>query len=216
VLGPAAEAVGPEGTFLDVFHPTDLEVLVSRRIWFAVTAVMAASLAVGVGMAAGASPKASSKPAIKPITLHCKVSMTTTPPADSNVVDQPAAQGSQYGPNHCATKGFGSGMISDSFTVPDSGDTVGTYTQFFHGGTITGAFDLTPSESSGLSQTGFTSESWTGTITVTGGTGLYKGIVGKKHSGTINCTSPDTVHLACTEKIKVTMKDTNTLTSTPA
>lgn len=216
MLGPAADAVGPEGTLFDVFYPTDLEVLVRRRIWFAVTAVMVASLAVGVGMAAGASPKGSGNSAIKPITLHCGVSMTTTPPAGSNVVDQPASQGDQYGPVHCRTKGFGAGMISDSFTVPDSGDTVGTYTQFFHAGTITGSFDLTPQESGEPSSTNFTSQSWIGTITVTGGTGLYKGIVGKKGTGVLNCTSADSVHVTCTEKVKVRMTDTNTLVSTKA
>ena len=48
-------------------------------------------------------------------------------------------------------------------------------------------------------------ETWTGTLTVDGGTALYKGIFGKKTTGVINCTSPDTVHLSCTEKIKVRM-----------
>ena len=164
-------------------------------------------------MAAGASPK---KAAIKPITLHCGISLGTTPPAGSATVDQPPAQGNQYGPVHCPTKGFGGGMIGDSFTVPDSGDTVGTYTQFFHAGTITGSFDLTPQESSEPSSTTFTSQSWTGTITVKSGTGLFKGIVGKRNSGTMNCTSDDSVHLTCTEKIKVKMTDTNTLVSVKA
>ena len=167
-------------------------------------------------MAAGASPKANNKSAIKPITLHCGVSMTATPPAGTNVVDQPASQGNQYGPFRCPTKGFGGGIISDSFTVPDSGDTVGTYTQYFHAGTITGAFDLTPLESSEPSSTNFTSQSWTGTITVTGGTGLYKGIVGKKNTGVLNCTSADSVHITCTEKVKVKMTDINALVSTKA
>ena len=39
-------------------------------------------------------------------------------------------------------------------------------------------------------------------MTVTGGTGTFAKAGGKK--GTLNCTSDDTVHLTCTEKIKLT------------
>lgn len=166
-----------------------------RRNWFAVTAVMAASLAVSVGMASAASPKL--------ITLRCNNSLTTLPPTDSNTVNQPASDGNQDGSIHCRTKGFGGGMIGDAFTVPDSGDTVGTYTQYFGAGSIHGKFDLTPSESGPISNTNFESQSWTGTITLLGGTGVYKGIKAKKGSGTMTCTSPDTVHMSCVEKIKL-------------
>ncbi len=176
-----------------------------RRNWFALTAVMAASLAIGVGLAAAANPKASSTSTTKPITLNCKVSLTTEPPAGSNTVNQPASQGSQYGPIHCSPGAFGGGVESDSFTVPDSGDTVGTYTQYFNAGTVKGSFDWTPQESPPITGSNFESQSWTGTVTVTGGTGVYKGIKGKKNTGVMNCSSDDSVHLTCTEKIKVTM-----------
>jgi hypothetical protein len=180
-----------------VQHLEDLEVLVRRRICIVGTAVVAASLAVSVGAALGSTKAA----VVKPITVHCTVSLTTGPPAGSNSVDQPASQGSQAGPNHCAKKGFGFGVAVDSFTVPDSGDTVGTYTQYFNTGTVHGAFDLTPTESGDVSN--FTSQAWTGTITVTGGTGTYKGVKGKKNTGVFNCTSPDNVHMSCTEVIKL-------------
>ena len=178
-----------------------------RRMWFALTVVMAASLAVGVGFAGAASPKKSGgkKTTVKPTTLNCSVSMTTEPPAGSNTVDQPATQGSQYGPIHCGTAGFGGGIISDSFTVPDSGDTVGTYTEYWGAGSVKGAFDLTPQEQPSPFESGsFQSQTYQGTLTVTGGTGVYKGITGVK-TGTMNCTSPDTIHLSCTEKVKVKM-----------
>jgi hypothetical protein len=171
-------------------------------MWFALTVVMAASLTVGVGFAGAANPKKSGKAKVKPTALHCNVSLTTTPPPGSNTVDQPPAQGSQYGPIHCPTVGFGGGVVSDSFTVPDSGDTVGQYTQYLSAGTIKGAFDLTPQESPGI--TNFSSETWAGTVTVTGGTGVYKGITGAK-VGTMNCSSDDSVHLTCTETVKVKM-----------
>jgi hypothetical protein len=193
--------------FRDGFQSKDLEVFVRRRIWFALTVVTAASLVVGVGMALAASPKkASAKSPTKPITLRCKVSLTTEPAAGSNTVDQGASQGSQYGPTHCSRSAFGGGVEAASFTVADSGDTVGTYTQYFGAGTIKGAFDLTPGESPPPSSgSTFQSQTWTGTLTVTGGTGVYKGIKGKKNSGVMNCSSADSVHLTCTEKVKVTM-----------
>lgn len=179
-----------------------------RRMWFAVTVVMAASLAVGVGFAGAASPKKSTpkKATAKFTTLNCKVSLTTEPPDGSNAVDQPAAQGNQYGPIHCRTSGVGGGIIGDSFTVPDSGDTVGTYTQYFGAGSIRGAFDLTPQEQPSPFETGgYASQTWTGTVTVVGGTGVYRGITGKKNSGVMNCSSPDSVHITCTETVKVKM-----------
>ena len=158
-------------------------------------------------MALAATPK-TTVTKVKPTTLHCSASLTTTPPPGSATVDQPASQGSQYGPTHCPTKSFGGGIMEDSFTVPDSGDTVGTYKQYFNAGTIKGEFDLTPNEGAPISGTTFTSETWTGTITVTGGTGAYKGIKGTKTPGVINCSSDDSVHLSCTEKVKVKMPPT--------
>jgi hypothetical protein len=98
--------------------------------------------------------------------------------------------------------------MADSFTVPESGDTVGTYYQYFRAGTVYGEFDLTPLPGTGISGTSFQSQSWTGTVTVTGGTGIYNGITrvkGKQGVGTMNCTSPDSVHVTCTERIKVVL-----------
>jgi hypothetical protein len=177
---------------------------VRRRIWFALTAVMAASLAVGVGMAVAAAPKSSGKGAKKAITLRCTLSLTTEAAPGSNTVDQPASQGSQYGPIHCSPSAFGGGIEGDSFTVPDSGDTNGQYRQYFNAGSIKGAFTLTPQEAN-FGPTAFANQTWAGTVTITGGTGVYKGIKGKKGTGVLTCTSPDSVHLSCTEKIKVRM-----------
>ncbi len=168
-----------------------------RRTWFVMTAVMTASLAVGVGMAgAAAAPKA--------MKLTCHLSMVTTPPPGSNTVDQPPSQGLQYGPLHCGTHGFGRGIVADSFTVPDSGDTVGKYTQYFKAGSVTGSFDIAPQESGGISLNNFSSQTWEGTIRVTGGTGVFSLIKEKKGSGVFTCTSADSVHLSCVEKIKLT------------
>ena len=172
-----------------------------RRIWLALTAVAAASLAVSAGMAVAAGAKTTTS-ATKPTLLRCKVSLTTEPPNGSNAVSQPASQGSQYGSVHCPKPaGFGGGVAADSFTVPDSGDTVGKYTEYFNAGTITGAFDLTPQESN-FTTTSFESQTWQGTVKVISGTGIYKGIKGKK-KGVMTCSSPDSVHLTCQVKVKV-------------
>jgi hypothetical protein len=162
------------------------------------SAIAAVPFVVGIGVAGAAANKTSTKP--KPVVLKCHMSLSTVPPPGSNTVDQPPSQGSSYGQVHCPS--IGGGVQQQSFNVPDSGDTVGKYWQYFGGGSIHGKFDISPQEGSGtLSSTSFESETWTGTVTVTGGTGTYAKAVGKK--GTLTCTSDDTVHLTCTEKIKL-------------
>jgi hypothetical protein len=140
--------------------------------------------------------------AAKPVVvLKCHISLSTVPPPGSPAVEQPPAKGSQYGPVGC--KQLGSGIEQDNFKVPDTGDTVGKYWQYFGNGSIHGKFDLTPTEASGaLSSSSFSNEAWVGTVTVTGGTGALANAAGKK--GTLKCTSGDTVHLRCTEKIELT------------
>lgn len=169
-----------------------------RRSRLAVTTVMAASFAASPGIALAVG----SKTAAKAIKLNCKVELIAAPAEGTNVVDQPPSQGSQYGPVKChavGSSGLGRGVVATSFNVPDSGDTVGKYTEYFKAGTVRGSFDLTPQESD-FSSTSFTSQAWQGTVKVLGGTGTYHGIKGKK-VGTMKCTSSDSVHLTCTEKV---------------
>jgi hypothetical protein len=155
----------------------------------------------GMAMAATTKPSVSAKPSSR--VLKCLVYLSTAPPANSAQVDQPPSGGRQYGPAQCPAKGLGSGMEADKFTVPVSGDLVGTYYQYFSTGTIKGKFDLVPQEAPPLSSTSFANESFTGTVSVTGGTGSLKGTKSKK-AGIMKCTSPDTVHLTCTETVKIT------------
>jgi hypothetical protein len=171
---------------------------VRRRICLAGTALAVVPFAVGIS-AATAAPKTT---APKAVVLKCHISLGTVPPAGSAAVDQPPSQGAQYGTVHCGGASFGFGVEKSTFKVPDSGDTVGSYAQYFGSGSIRGKFDLSPSEGNGLiSSNNFESESWTGTVTVTGGTGSLAKAAGKK--GTLKCTSGDTVHLTCTEKLKL-------------
>lgn len=174
-----------------------------RRTWFALTAVTAASLAgsAGVALAAGTHSGTIGAKAIK---LNCKLELIAAAPEGTNVVDQPPSQGSQYGPVNCrpfGPSGFGGGIVATRFTVPDSGDTVGKYVQYFKAGSVRGSFDLTPQESD-FSSTNFTALSWTGAVKVVSGTGTYQGIKAKK-AGTMTCTSMDSVHLNCVEKVKL-------------
>jgi hypothetical protein len=154
---------------------------------------------VGISVAAAA---AKSTPAPKTTVVKCHLSLGALPPPGSPAVDQPPAKGVQYGTVHCAGASFGWGVMKDTFKVPDSGDTLGSYAQYFGGGSIRGKFDLTPSEGNGLlSSTSFESETWMGTVTVVSGTGNLAKAAGKQ--GILKCTSGDTVHLNCTEKISL-------------
>jgi hypothetical protein len=171
----------------------DPEVFVRRRTWIALTIVTAAAFAGSAGIALAAGSKSAGK-------LSCHEEWIAAAPEGTNVVDQPPSQGSQYGPVSChGPMPFGNGTVATKFNVPDSGDTVGKYTQYFSAGTVKGTFDLTPTESN-FSATSFTAQNWQGTIKVLSGTGVYKGIKGKK-VGTIACTSTDSVHLHCVEKV---------------
>lgn len=172
-----------------------------RRICLVGTALAVVSLVVAISVNTAGAKTAGKKPASKGIVVKCHLSLGTVPPAGQPSVEQPPSNGTLYGPARCSQ--LGSGIEQANFKVPDSGDTVGKYWQYFGNGSIHGKFDLTPSEGFGaLSSSSFSNEAWTGTVTVTGGTGAFAKAAGKK--GTMKCTSVDTVHLTCTEKIKLT------------
>ena len=169
-----------------------------RRICLVGTALATVPFIVGMSVAGAAT-----KTAAKPVVVKCHISLGAVPPPGSPSVDQPPANGTQYGSIHCAGAAFGFGVEKDTFKVPDSGDVVGNYVQYFSGGSIRGKFDLSPTEGSGaLSSTSFTSEALAGKVTVVSGTGNLAGASGPK--GTLKCTSGDTVHYTCTEKLTLT------------
>lgn len=170
-----------------------------RRICLAGAAIAAVPFVVGISVAGAATKSA---PAAKPIVVKCHLSLGVVPPPGSPSVDQPPANGAQYGSIHCSGAGLGFGVEKATFKVADSGDTVGSYVQYFSSGSIRGKFDISPTEGSGLlSSSSFTSEALAGKVTVTSGTGNLAGASGK--NGTLKCTSGDTVHYTCTEKLKL-------------
>lgn len=188
-----------------------------RRVGFAGVAVAAVSLIVGVGFAFAASHKhhKHAKPAKpRPELLHCASTPTTVPPAGQANVDQPPDGGNQYGSVTCSTTGFGTGIMGDTFTIPDSGDMVGVYQQYFDAGSIKGTFDLSPGEGQPIGSDTFASQSWEGQVTVTGGTGVYQGVKGKNNKGTMSCNSPDSVHMTCTENVTIMIPPPATTTTT--
>jgi hypothetical protein len=158
---------------------------------------------VGGALVAGAGGAlAKNAPKGKAVKLTCRVTLTQQPAPGQDAV-LPADSGDHYGRINCP-HGFGWGVIHDSFTVPDSGDTVAKYVAYFNGGTFSGGFTLTPGGGEELSDTSFQSSSWSGTMTVRGGTGIYKGISVKK-KGKLSCTSADSAHLKCSETISLVL-----------
>src|SRR5450755_135393 len=173
----------------------ETEVVVRRRICL-LGAALAAPLAFGVAVALAKTTKA---PKAKTVTVTCRTQVgIMVGPGDISVFP-PVAQGKEYGSAVCG-KLLGSGVQSDAFTVPDSGDSVASYKLWLPTGTIHGTFDLTPQEGSFI-PTSFSQTDYLGTLTVTGGTGLFKGARG---TGTSVCTTPDGIHTTCTDKFKFT------------
>jgi hypothetical protein len=175
---------------------------VKRRIYRLVVATGIVSLIVGAALVPAASSKTPKAHKQKPVAVTCRTSVSTQVPAGQTEVIPPESQGTNYGTADCP-KLLGSGMEVDQFTVPDTGDTVGSFTYYFDTGTIHGTFDLTPQEGSlGSTGTGFAETDYTGVVTVTRGSGIFAHYKG---SGTSVCVSPDGVHMTCTEKLKITL-----------
>ena len=105
----------------------------------------------------------------------------------------PVSDGTAWGFANCPK--VGSGTERDKFTVPDSGNTESKFTMYFPLGTVAGTYELVPTSD----QLNFLAASWTGTMKVLSGTGAYKGI--KSGTGTMTCSSPDQVQIACKDNL---------------
>jgi hypothetical protein len=177
-----------------------VEVAVKRRIGVVVAAIIAASLAVAVVLA----PAANSKNRIKrngtagAVSVICNSAVTTAAPWGSSASDPSADSGTQFGWARCG-KPAGTSLQWNSFTVDDAGDVSGQYSRYTKNGLIHGTFQLTSQEGSFGT---FTNANYTGTMTVTGGTGAFAGVTG---SGTSTCFTPDGVHLNCHEQWSLTL-----------
>jgi len=168
---------------------------VKRHIRLAAVALCVAPLATG-GVAAAAA-KQSKKVKVKPTTVYCRTNVSVQVPAGATDIVPPPTQGAEYGPAACGR--LGNGVQADTFTVPASGDTLAKFTWYLSTGTVTGTYDLTPQEGT----LNFLSVTYTGVLKVTGGTGPF---VGLKGTGTMTCSTPDSVHTSCTDKLALISK----------
>ena len=164
-----------------------------RRI--CVASVASCVTALTIGVPAVAAVHKTKKP-VKPATVNvkCVTNVGIMVANGDSAVTPPVQQGSEYGTVHCGK--WGSGVQGDSFTVPDSGDTVADFTWYLRTGTVSGHYDLTPQEGT----LNFLNATYDGTLTVTGGTGTFSGIKG---TGTMTCATQDGIHTSCTDKLKV-------------
>jgi hypothetical protein len=158
------------------------------------TALSTGALALGAAPAIAAQSSAK-KQKPKPVDTTCKTDVgIMIAPGDDNVTP-PVESGHEYGTAVCG-KALGRGVQSDTFTVPQSGDTLATFTLYLPGGTVRGKFDLTPQEGT----LNFLETDYLGTLTVKGGSGLFQSAKG---TGTMTCKTLDGIHTGCTDKLKL-------------
>jgi hypothetical protein len=84
----------------------------------------------------------------------------------------------------------------DLFRIPETGNTLANVIWYFRSGSISGKYELTPEEGS----FNFLQADSTGTLTITGSSGAYRGIKG---AGTIVCHTDDGMHTRWTNRLKV-------------
>ena len=169
-------------------------------------ASVAAVLIIGVASALAAT-SSSSKGGTKsktPSTVTTKVSCASSlllqvPPGATDV--SPASQdGTEMGTTTCAPAGHG--VEVQTFSTADSGDLTGKWQAWFSTGTVFGTFTLTPDDNAPpTTTTSFSQASYTGSFIVKGGAGTFAKATG---TGTLTCSTQDSVHFTCKQKGKVT------------
>lgn len=131
--------------------------------------------------------------------MTCDLKLATQIPSNDVTVTQGAESGTQDGRAGCAKPLFG-GIEQATFLQDDSGDLTGKWQQWFNSGSVYGTYALTPEDTGPPTTTSFTSQSYTGTMTLTNGSGVFKKATG---TATLACTTTDSAHFVCTEKLKL-------------
>ena len=171
-----------------------------QRIYVA-GAIAPLALAAGLAPVAVAKKSKPSKPGAPSGTpVTCAALVTTEVPSNQTVVLPSPAQGTQWGPIRCGGP-LGRGAAGMGFKSPVSGDLVGTFSSWFGTGAMHGKYRLTQQEGLLTNPNQFAFASYTGKLTITGGTGSLNGASG---SGTATCTSQDGLHFRCKEKLGLT------------
>jgi hypothetical protein len=172
----------------------------------AVAGLFTAGITTAAASAATSRPAASQKKlttTTKTVSASatCKVNLTTAAPLGSIDVTAGGDSGSQFGKQSCGTP-LGAGVSHATFALDDAGDLSGSIQHWFPTGQVFGTYTLTPGAAAGPpTSTSFGQASYTGTLTIKGGTGALKGATG---TGTMTCSTNDAVHYTCTEKLKLT------------
>ena len=177
-------------------------------------AAIAAVFVIGVASALAATSSASKggKKSKTPSTVTTKVSCTSSltlqVPAGAQDVSPASQDGTEMGTTNCSP--IGRGIELQSFTTADSGDLTGKWQAWFGAGSVSGTFDLTPSDNNPpTTTTSFSAASYSGTFTVKSGTGTLAKAAG---TGTLTCSTQDAVHFSCKQKGKVTTPAPKTAT----
>ena len=164
-------------------------------------AALAALFTAGIPAAATAAGSAhhTKKATTRTVTVHesCKLSLTTVAPAGSDGVEAGTTSGANFGNARCASAR--PGVARQMFAIDTAGDMSGKLQQWFATGSLSGTFQLTAQSSSAPpTANSFGKAAYAGKVTVSGGSGMMKGITG---SGTMTCTTPDSLHYTCKEKL---------------
>lgn len=157
---------------------------------------LAAALAGVLALCAAATSlaTAAAKPAaIKPV---CYLALTVQIPKGETAINPGDTSGANTGTVKCG-KLLGAGLAQLSYTIPASGNLVGTAKQYFALGSMRASYVLVPDETDSNS---FSTASYTGTLKLKGGTGAYQLVKG---TGKLKCTTQDSVHLSCVEHLKL-------------
>jgi hypothetical protein len=152
-------------------------------------------LTLGIAATSVAAPRA----AVKPTKVACRLAIAEQVPAGATGINPADTQGTEFGTTACG-KVLGSGVAVLPFTVPSDGSLRGTFHDYFATGTIHGKYVLIPGNSAPSSPSTFATERFTGTVTVSGGTGAYEGAKG---TGTLRCVTTDAVHYSCVEHLRL-------------
>jgi hypothetical protein len=168
-------------------------------------AAIAAVLIIGVASALAATSSASKggKKSKTPSTVTTKVSCASSlllqVPAGATDVSPASQEGTEMGTTTCAP--VGKGVEVQSFTTEDSGDVTGKWQAWFSTGTVFGTFTMTPSDNNPpTTTTSFSQASYSGTFIVKDGAGAFAKATG---TGTLSCSTNDSVHFSCKQKGKV-------------
>jgi hypothetical protein len=172
-----------------------------KRIVFTGAAV-AALFTAGIPAAAmAASPAHHSKKTAttKTVTTHasCKLSLTTVAPPGTDGVTAGTTTGANFGNSTCSKER--PGVARQMFDIDDAGDMSGKVQQWFATGSLYGTFQLTAQSSSAPpTASSFGQAKYSGTVKLNGASGMMKGITG---TGMMVCSTPDSLHFTCTEKL---------------